>query len=113
MHVCKKCRTFAGEMKKSIRNTINVILGVMVALLSGLFAQRLCAKCRPVEVKYGGPSPEYRDGKKKPDQPEIIVADKDSVQKQDTIQPAEPDTTILPPPPEQPLCKYGPPSDWW
>ena len=98
-------------MKKSIRNTINVILGVMAALLSGLFAQRLFAKCRPVQLMYGVPNPEYLDGKKAPEQPEIILPE-DSVPKQDTINPEKPDT-LLPPPPEQPLCKYGPPSDWW
>ena len=99
-------------MKKSIRNTINLVLGIMAAMLSGLFGQRLFAKCRPVQVMYGAPNPEYLDGKKKPEQPEIILPE-DAVPAKDTIKPQQPDTTILPPPPEQPMCKYGPPSDWW
>ena len=84
----------------------------MAAFLSGLWGQGLFAKCRPKPVKYGVPNPAY-DKRVKP-QPQVIIADEDSVPKQDTIQPEVPDTTRnMPPPPDIPVCKYGPPSDWW
>lgn len=98
-------------MKKTVLNTINLILGTMAIFLSGMVSLRLFAQ-EPLSLMYGAPNPEYLDGKKAPEQPKIILPE-DAVPEKDTIKPQQPDTTILPPPPEQPMCKYGPPSDWW
>ena len=85
----------------------------MAALLSGL-GSSLFAKCKskPISVKYGAPPTNGVHERVKP-QPEVIFAEPDSVP-QDTIIPPAPDTLPpIPPEPEPPVCKYGPPSDWW
>ena len=82
----------------------------MAIMLSGLVSLRLFAQ-EPEPLMYGAPNPEYLDEKKAPEKPKIILPE-DAVPAKDTIKPEKPDT-LLPPPPEQPMCKYGPPSDWW
>ena len=103
LHICEKSCNFAGEMGKSVRNSINLILGIMVALLSGFGGQRLFAKCKPKPVKYG-PKPNYERTRERKDALE---------QKTDSI---SSDTLIVeptPPPYEPPVCKYGPPGGNW
>lgn len=99
--------TFADEMKKRVRNSINFTLGIMVAFLSGLFVQGLFAKCRPQVCKYGAPNPEKLEKMKK----DSLEQKQDTVLLEPTIEPA-PEPEPAPRPEPQP-CKYGPPGGNW
>lgn len=88
-----------------MRKYINIILGFMAALLAGgswLRAQQ------PIEVKYGVPDELLEKRGQYLDTTKVVIIN-DSVPKQEPT--IEEDT--LPPVPDIPMCKYGPPGGNW
>lgn len=109
-----------------MRKGINILLGFMVALLSNF---GFLHANKQIKVKYGVP-PEilerekerHRAGMEKYEAEQRRLEEEKKAA-QDSIQPAENDTTKggeltfddpnLPPVPDVPVCKYGPPGGKW
>jgi len=91
-------------MRKHVFYSINLILAIMAGLFAG------CRSKRAVSCKYGPPPERYAQKKNTEEvkKPTIeFVNDTLAPQPQDTV------PQDLPPVPDIPVCKYGPPGGEW